>query len=187
MVFAELIGLVATLSVAVALLLAVNMQRGSGGTAMPSLPVGTFVPNEVIGTASVEADMCVAVKLDADAATSGKATVFWWSSDGPGCSGRESSTMMQAAALRAITLPAANGLAERSGYELAFDVALIPSGSQRIAVSLDPGFASQQGVELAAIRVGEALPSLTFTRVTSLAIPGPEDKGPVPTPVASTR
>jgi hypothetical protein len=174
------------LTVAVAMLVAVNIRGTSGGTAMPSLPVGTFVPNEVVGTRSVEATTCVAVKLDADAATSGNATVFWWSNDGPGCSSRQSSTMMQAAKLREVTLPAADGLAERSGYELAFDVAHIPSGSERIAISLDPGFASRQGVELAAIRVGETVPGLSFTRVAALAIPGPEDRGPVPTPVASS-
>ncbi len=152
---------------------------------MPSLPVGIFVPSEVIGTKSVENNMCVAIKLDPDAAATGKATVYWWSSPGPGCEARQSSTMMQAAALRPITLPAANGMSERAGYQLVFDVALVPSGSEQIAVSLDPESASRQGVDLAAIRTGETASSLTFKRVDVLAIPGPEDKGPVPTPVAS--
>ncbi len=180
----DVVGLAGTAVAGLVLILAVAVgySMRQGGAGMPSLPTGTFVPNEVVGTTPVEATMCAAIGLDPDAVTKGKATVFWWSSDSPGCANRDSSVMAQTADLRAVTLGAADGLLQRDGYELSFVVALVPSGSHEVSLTLDPEFASRHGLELAAIRLGEKNPTLAFTRVERLAIPGPEDNGPVPTP-----
>jgi hypothetical protein len=116
--------------------------------------------------------------------TDGKATIFWWTSNAPSCSTRVSGPgyTSQRAAVRPVSLQAAAGLPQRTGYEVSFVVGVIPSGTRVIKFTLDPLFAERSGVALAAIRQGEEAPTVTFARVDKLAIPGPEDDGPAPTP-----
>lgn len=171
------IGLGLALLVVIALAYSIRL----GGTGTATLPTGIFVPNDVVGTASVDATLCVAISLDPEAVRTRTATIFLWGS-GSACRSGSSGILTQVADLLPATLEAGNGLPVRAGYELSFVVQLLPSGSRHVRLSLDPEYASRHGLALAGIRAGESAVTISYYRVDKLSIPGTEDRGPVPTP-----
>lgn len=179
-----LVGLAETALAGAVLIVVVAVVTGwrPGTAASPILPQGLFTPEQVSGTASVEADTCVALSLAADAMTTGRATVYWWAPGSTGCGTRDSSIMTQGAALQAVALAASGTAPARQGYRLTFSVALVPSGNHDITLTLDPYAAAQIGVPLVALRAGDSAASLTFTRADRLDIPG---TGPDHSPVAA--
>jgi len=159
----------------VALLGAFALTSPGAGWRDSPLPTGLFVPDQPL-------EMCVAIELGPDTTERRGATVYWWTVASSSCSARSSGITRQPAVVNATPLPAVDGLPARRGYEVTFSVGMIPSGTREISFTLDPEFARRNGLALAALRPGEAIPTLTFRQVDQLVIPGPEDEGPVATP-----
>jgi hypothetical protein len=91
--------------------------------------------------------------------------------------------MTQSAALQTVSLAASGDVPDRVGYQVSFSVALVPAGNRQISLTLDPSYAAQSGVPLAAIRSGDSVARLTFSHVDQLDVPGPEpDETPIIAP-----
>ena len=177
------LGAVATMAatVALAVALAAFAIRGpSAGSAPP--PVGMFQAEQPVGLGIVGSETCVSVELDDQAYTSGAVTVWWWMVGEKGCRTSVSGPMATKAQLHAIDLTGPAGLVPRTGYRISFVLQLLPSGSEEVVFTLDPGQGSPSPDRIAAFSGADITTSnLTFDRVDKLDVAEPG--GPnIPTP-----
>jgi hypothetical protein len=168
-------------TIAVAIAIAAFALRGpSIGSAQP--PVGRFQAEHPVGLGRIGAETCVMVELDDQAYQTGTVSVWWWLVGEKGCRTSVSGPMATSAELAAVNARGPAGVASRVVYRVSFVLQLLPSGTEEVVFTLDPGQGSPGPDRLAAFRGADVLASnLTFDRVDTLDVVEPG--GPnIPTP-----
>jgi hypothetical protein len=177
------LGAIATTAVTVAVAVAIAafaIKGPSTGAAQP--PLGLFQAEEPVGLGAVGSETCVTVQLDDEAYRSGAATVWWWTIGDKGCRTSSSGPMATSAQLVAVDLRGPAGLASRTGYRIAFTLQLLPSGSEDVVFTLDPGQGPSGSDHIAAFGGADVIATTNaFDRVEKLDVTEPG--GPnIPTP-----
>ena len=170
----------AVLVVAGAIVIIALRPAANGGPA--TSPIGLFQGQQPVDIGVVGSKTCVAVKLDDDAYRSGVATAWWWQIGVSGCQSSVSGPMPVSAKLRPVALIGPGDLRSRTGYTVEFVLQLLPSGSERVAFTLDPGQGPAESNAVAAFAGdGPAAANNAFDRITKLDVTEPG--GPsIPTP-----
>ena len=145
-------------------------------------PQGLYVGSGVLGGPEVGQAICAAVELSDASYVDGQATVHWWTTGGTGCRSRASGITTQTAAVEFVT-PSGSAGGDDSAIRVAFLVQTVTDESVELAFILDPNRSAASDTGIPAWRVTDmGEPSLVFTRASELAIPGPDDEGPLATP-----
>lgn len=178
---------IAIVAMVAALVIAVPLAQVRDWLGAPTQPQGLYVGSGVLGGQEVGQAVCAAVELSDASYADGQATVHWWTTGGTGCRSRASGITTQTAVIKFVTPPVSTG-GQDNAIRVAFPVQTIPVGSVDLAFILDPSWNAANDTVIPAWRVTDVgQPSLVFERASELAIPGPDDEGPLATPVFPDR
>lgn len=165
---------------AAVLIAAFALRPASTGATQP--PTGLFQSDRPVGLGDVGSEICVAVALDDRAYETGEVTVTWWELGDKGCRTSTSGPMATAARLVTASLQGPGDAPSRSGYQVSFVLQLLPSGSEEVAFTIDPGQGTPDADRIVGFRgTSTTAPDITFERVNHIDVvePGGPD---IPTP-----
>lgn len=143
---------------------------------------GLYQSASPAGVGPVGSKTCVAIRISDESYKRGVVDVWWWTVGPSGCRSSMSGPSPAIATLLPVALPSIEDLPDRTGYKVALELELLPSGSETIEFILDPDRSKASTGQVIATRGAEPFgATLSFDSVAALTVAEPGGT-PIPTP-----
>lgn len=183
-------GASAAVGAAVIIGLAVFIVIERNATSLPASTGQTIAPGiyqslRPVGNGPIGSQLCVALNLATSYATATPSSVWWWDASPMDCRLSVSGVVPGRATLTPVALSPSGSLHERTGYRVQFEMAMLPSGTYRVAFTLDPAARASDSQPIPGFTetaTGEVM--VEFQPVPKLEIQEPGGTS-IPTPLIS--